>query len=107
MPARDIVLALLEHGARDKAFFSDRRAVDAIAAALQTPQRTVSVQSDEEHQAFALAIEDRSAGYPRHYRIDLDFVTTVEFRTLLGSYQDVRGIRGPMMVTTVTGAAAR
>ena len=28
-------------------------------------------------------------GYPRHFRLDLDFVTTVEFRTLLGSYQDV------------------
>ena len=81
------------------------RAVDGLAAALEEPQRTVSVQSDEEHQAFALAIEDRSAGYTRHYRIDLDFVTTVEFRTLLGSYQDVRGIRGPMVVTTLAGAA--
>ncbi|HEX2344727.1 MAG TPA: DNA topoisomerase (ATP-hydrolyzing) subunit B [Vicinamibacterales bacterium] len=105
IPARDIVLALLEQGARDKIFFSDRQAVEALAATLTTPQRTVTVQSDEEHQAFALAIEDRSAGYPRHYRIDLDFVTTVEFRTLLGSYQDVRGIRGPMIVTTLTGAA--
>jgi DNA gyrase subunit B len=105
VPARDIVLALLEQGARDKVFFSDRKAVEALAATLTTPQRSVTVQSDEEHQAFALAIEDRSAGYPRHYRIDLDFVTTVEFRTLLGSYQDVRGIRGPMIVTTVTGPA--
>jgi DNA gyrase subunit B len=100
-PSRDIILALLDHEARDKAFFSDRKAVDALAAALGAPQRTVSVQADEEHQAHALAVEDRGAGYPRHYRIDLDFVTTGEFRTLVGSYQDVRGIRGPMVVTSL------
>ena len=65
--------------------------------------RTVTVQPDEEHQAFALAIEDRSGGYPRHHRVDQDFVTTGEFRTLAASYQDVKGIRGPMIVKT-TGA---
>jgi DNA gyrase subunit B len=106
VPMSDVIMALLEQGARDKTFFSDRRAVEAFAEALTGPQRTVSVQADEEHQAFALAIEDRSAGYPRQHRIDLDFVTTVEFRTLLGSYQDVRGLRGPMVVTTLATPAA-
>ena len=38
--------------------------VEALAAALTLPTRTVTVQQDEEHQAFALAIEDRIAGYP-------------------------------------------
>jgi DNA gyrase subunit B len=106
VPMTDVITALLEQGARDKTFFSDRKAVDSFATSLNGRQRTVSVQPDEEHQAFALAIEDRSAGYPRQYRIDLDFVTTVEFRTLLGSYQDVRGIRGPMVVTTLATPAA-
>ena len=64
------------------------------------------MQQDEEHQAFALAIEDRSGGYPRHHRIDQDFVTTGEFRTLASSYQDVKGIRGPMIVTTTGSAEA-
>jgi DNA gyrase subunit B len=106
VPMTDVIMALLEQGARDKTFFSDQKAVDTFAASLNGPQRTVSVQADEEHQAFALAVEDRSPGYPRQYRIDLDFVTTVEFRTLLGSYQDVRGIRGPMVVTTLATPAA-
>jgi DNA gyrase subunit B len=106
VPMTEVIMALLEQGARDKTFFSDRKAVEAFAATLNGPQRTASVQADEEHQAFALAIEDRSLGYPRQYRIDLDFVTTVEFRTLLGSYQDVRGIRGPMVVTTLATPAA-
>jgi DNA gyrase subunit B len=48
-------------------------------------------------------IEDRSGGYPRHHRVDLDFVTTSEFRTIAASYQDVRGLLGPMVVRT--GAA--
>jgi DNA gyrase subunit B len=99
-PSRDVVMALLEREANDKAFFTDRERVAALAEALATPTRTATVQEDEEHQAFAVAIEDRSGGYPRHHRVDQDFVTTGEFRTLASSYQDVKGIRGPMIVKT-------
>jgi DNA gyrase subunit B len=105
-PSREVVQALLERDAREKGFFADRERVDSLARALTTPVRTVTVQQDEEHQAFALAIEDRSGGYPRHHRIDQDFVTTGEFRTLASSYQDVKGIRGPMIVKTTASAEA-
>jgi DNA gyrase subunit B len=101
-PSHDVVLALLERHVTEKGFFSDRARVEALAAALTTATRTVVVQEDEEHQALALALEDRSGGYPRHHRIDQDFVTTGEFRTLSSSYQDVKGIRGPMVVKTTT-----
>ena len=36
-PSRDVVLALLEGEAQDKAFFADRERVEALAAALTTP----------------------------------------------------------------------
>ncbi len=100
-PARDVVMAVVDRDPRDKAFFSDRPALEALAAELSGPLRTVTVQADDEHQAFALAIEDRSGGYPRYHRIDLDFVQTGEFRTLLASYKDVRGIKGPMEILSV------
>jgi len=103
-PSRDVVLALLDRGAKDKAFFGDREKADALAAALTTSARSVTVQPDEEHQAFALVIEDRSGGYPRVHRVDLDFVTTGEFRTLAGSYQDVSEIRGAITVRAAAGA---
>jgi DNA gyrase subunit B len=99
-PTRDVVMGLLDGEAKDKAFFADRERVEAVARALTTPTRTATVQPDEEHQAFAIVIEDRSTGYPRHHRIDQDFATTGEFRTLMSSYQDVKGIRGPMIVKT-------
>jgi DNA gyrase subunit B len=105
-PSREVVLGVLERDAKDKAFFADRERVDALATALTTATRTAVVQPDEEHQAFALAIEDRSGGYPRHHRIDQDFVTTGEFRTLAASYQDVKDIRGPMIVKTTATAPA-
>jgi len=105
-PSREVVQALLERDARDKGYFADRENVESLARALTTPTRTVTVQQDEEHQAFALAIEDRSGGYPRHHRIDQDFVTTGEFRTLASSYQDVKGIRGPMIVKTTASTEA-
>jgi DNA gyrase subunit B len=97
-PQRDVVLALLDRGAKDKAFFGDREKMDALAASLTTKVRTVTVQPDEEHQAFGLVVEDRSGGYPRVHRVDLDFVTTGEFRTLAGSFQDVSEIRGRIIV---------
>ena len=115
-PTRSIVLALLERGAHDRGFFQDRDRVQALADALRSPDISASVQPDEENQAHGLVIEDRSGGYPRHHRVDMDFVGTSEFRVLAASYQDVDGIRGPMTVRTVsaqpqpegdeTGAAA-
>ncbi len=105
-PTREVVLALLDREARDKAFFTDREKVQALADALSTPSRTGSVQPDEEHQAHSLVIEDRSGGYPRHHRIDLDFVTTSEFRALAASHQNVKGIRGRMVVKTNASQAA-
>src|SRR5687767_14508566 len=53
-PSRDVVLAVLEH-VRDKSFFSDGARVEALAQALTSPQRTATVQPDEEHQAVAIA----------------------------------------------------
>ena len=103
-PTRDVVLALLERGAHEQGFFAERARVEVLAAALASPQRSAAVQEDEEHQAFAVALEDRSVGYPRHHRVDHDFVTTSEFRTLAASYQDVKGIRGPMVVKTLAAA---
>src|SRR5688572_5483498 len=103
-PSRDVVLGLLDGEAKDKAFFADPDRVAALAGTLTSATRTATVQPDEEHQAFALVIEDRSTGYPRQHRIDQDFVTTGEFRTLASSYQDVKGIRGPMIVKTTSSA---
>jgi DNA gyrase subunit B len=104
-PTRDVVLSLLETDARDKTFFSDAGKVQALAQTLGSAVRTATVQPDEEHQAHAILLEDRSGGYPRHHRIDLDFVTTSEFRTLVASYQDVKRIRGPMTVRTQAAPA--
>ncbi len=105
-PTRDVVRALLDRDVAAKGFFTDQARVEALAQALESKMRTATVQQDEEHKAFAVALEDRSGGYPRHHRIDHDFVTTSEFRTLAASYQDVKGIRGPMVVRTLVAAEA-
>ena len=104
--AMEVVKALLDREARDKAFFGDKEALDALAEELSGSSRTVTVQADEEHNLFSLAVEDRSDGYARHYTIGLDFVTTGEYRTLLGSYRDIKGIEGPMAVTEQADAGA-
>ena len=62
---------------------------------------------DPEHQAFAVVLTDRSFGYDRHHRLDLDFVTTAEFRMLAAAYVDVRDIlMGPVTIKTATSTAA-
>jgi DNA gyrase subunit B len=106
-PTRDVILTLLDRGVRaDKAFFTDEAQLQTLADSLNTPTRSASVQPDEEHQAHGIVIEDRSGGYPRHHRVDLDFVSTTEFRTLANSYQDVKGVRGPMVVKTLASTDA-
>ena len=98
-PARRAILALLEGEAADKAFWMDRAAVEALAAHLRAPDVLATVAEDSEHQAFAVAIEDRTAGYARRHRLDLDFVTTGEFRTLTTAYQEVRDLMtGPVTI---------
>jgi DNA gyrase subunit B len=100
-PARRAVLALLEGEASDKVFWADRAAVDALAAHVSTTELTTHVVEDPEHQAFAVELEDRTDGYARRHRMDLDFVTTGEFRTLAGAYREVRDlVAGPVVIRT-------
>ncbi len=103
--SRDVVVALLSRGARGRSFFSDRAAVESLAHEVSSGTRTTSVGTDEEHNAFVLHVEDRSAGYPRRHSVDVDFATLVEYRALLASFedQDVRAVLdGPLVVSTVS-----
>jgi DNA gyrase subunit B len=105
-PSRPIIMDLLEAGAADRAFFQDQARVQALADRLHSDVVDASVQPDEENQAHSLVIEDRSGGYPRHHRINLDVVGTSEFRVLAASYHDVDGIKGPMTVRTASAPPA-
>jgi DNA gyrase subunit B len=106
-PARRAILALLEGDARDKTFWTDRTAVTSLADYLRTADVTTAVVDDPEHQALAVTIDDRSAGYSRRHRLDLDFVTTGEFRTLLAAYREIRELMtGAVTIRTVAAAAA-
>jgi DNA gyrase subunit B len=107
-PARRAVLALLEGGARDKSFWTDKSKVEALAAYLSgTPNVTATAVEDAEHQALAVLLVDRVAGYAKQHRLDLDFVTTGEFRTLASAYQDVRELMmGPVTIRTSAAAAS-
>ena len=101
----DVVKALMDCDAKDRAFFGDAGALQRMADALASPARLVTVQADEEHNVSALRVEDRSNGYPRHYTVDLDFVSGGEYRTLLASYRDIRGVKVPVSVTLGAPAA--
>jgi DNA gyrase subunit B len=103
--APDIVTALLQLDARDKSFFEQRERLDRIAARMTTPVRTVSVDRDDEHNAFVLAIEDRAQGYPRSYHLGVDFITSGECRTLLAAYREIQDIKFPVVVKTTAGPA--
>jgi DNA gyrase subunit B len=103
-PARRAILSLLEGEARDKTFWANRAAVEALAVHLQAADVSTAVVDDPEHQAFAVEMEDRSAGYGRRHRLDLDFVTTGEFRTLAAAYVDVRELMAPVAIRS-TGTA--
>jgi DNA gyrase subunit B len=96
--APDIVTALLQADVRDRSYFEQRDALDALAARMTTPARTVTVERDEAHNVFELRIEDRALGYPRHYEMGLDFITTGEYRTLAAAYREIQEIIFPVVV---------
>jgi DNA gyrase subunit B len=97
---RAIVEALVSAGA-DREYFADRDRLEAFAQTLSSAQTAVSVQPDEEHNCFLLSIDDRSTGYPRHYRLGVDFVTAGEYRTLLANRRDVPSLAGGIVVRAV------
>ncbi len=99
-PRRDVVLALLDQGARDRSFFADARRVNALAAALRTPTRIASVAADEEHGGWLIEIEDRSNGYARAAVIGVAFIEGAEYRTLLSHHAQIALLRGPMTVAS-------
>jgi DNA gyrase subunit B len=101
----DVVSALLQADARDKSFFEQRDKLDVISARMTTPVRSLTVSRDDEHNAFNLAVEDRSLGYPRAYTIGVDFIASGEYRTLLAAYADIRDIKFPVVVKTTAAVA--
>jgi DNA gyrase subunit B len=98
----EIVTELLMSDAKDRTFFEQRDVLDGLAARMTTPIRTVTVERDDEHNAFYLAIEDRSHGYPRRFVLGVDFVAAGEYRTLLASYRRIQDIRFPVVVKAAT-----
>ena len=97
---REIVEALLRQDVRDKSFFADRAALEAFASAIATPDRSVSIVTDEEHNLFELHVEDRSNGYPRRHTLSADFLTGSDYRALAAAYREVRNfLEGPFDVT--------
>jgi DNA gyrase subunit B len=83
----EIVEAFLHHDARDRSFFETRDDLDAIAQRMTTPVRAVAVTRDDEHNLFALDVEDRSQGYLRRYGIGGDFIVSGEYRTRAADYR--------------------
>ena len=98
-PAADIIEMLLVRGVADKTFFSDRDAVESLARELTTTLRTVQVEADTEHNAYALAVEARSGGFARRQTVGIEFVGSAEYRVLFASYRAIDGVTGPMVIT--------
>ncbi len=99
----DLVSTFLQADARDKSFLEQRDKLDKIAARMTTPVRTVTVNRDDEHNAFVLAVDDRSQGYPRYSSIGVEFIGSGEYRTLLAAYQEIRDITFPVVVKATAG----
>jgi DNA gyrase/topoisomerase IV subunit B len=77
---------------RDRSFFENQAAVGQLALQLTTPVRDVTAVREDEHNTWQLRMEDRSNGYPRIDHMGVTFVTSGEYRTLLGSYSEIRDV---------------
>ncbi|HET9191559.1 MAG TPA: DNA topoisomerase (ATP-hydrolyzing) subunit B [Vicinamibacterales bacterium] len=100
----EIVTALLQMDARDKSFFETKDRLEVLSARMTTPNRTVTVGRDDEHNAFFLDIEDRSHGYPRRFVLGVDFISSGEYRTLAAAYREIHDIHFPVVVKAMEAA---
>jgi DNA gyrase subunit B len=100
-----MVTALLHVDARDKSFFDTKDRLEVLSQRMTTPNRTVNVGRDDEHNAFFLDVEDRSHGYPRRFVLGVDFISSGEYRTLMNAYREIHDIRFPVVVKTLDTAS--
>jgi len=99
---RRVLTALLDQDARDRSFFASRTSMEALAAALETETRRVTVILDEEHSLYRLEIEERN-GHVGSMTVAADVVLSSEFRALSATHRDLRGLTWP--ATVVVDAA--
>ena len=100
-PRREVVLRLLDRGARDRTFFTDQARVAELARDIEAPACAVTVGPDEEHNAWSIAIDDRTNGFPRRHTVGVDLVETAEYRELFARHGAVEVVRGPMEVAAL------
>jgi DNA gyrase subunit B len=108
--ANEIIERLLDEGATDAAFFDDHGRLETLATGLTTSTRSVTVVRDDEHNTWALHIDDRSFGYSRLDTIGIATVTSPEYRMLQASYGEIgalaRGLRQGGVVVRLASATA-
>ncbi|HLG55686.1 MAG TPA: DNA topoisomerase (ATP-hydrolyzing) subunit B [Vicinamibacterales bacterium] len=109
--ARDVIEALLDRDARGRSFFDDQQTLQGLADQLTTPIRDVTLERDDEHNAWRLKIDDRTSGYSRIDMIGPEFVTSGEFRTLAAGYLEISSVlrslrKGPIEVRLTTNGKA-
>ncbi len=100
---RRVLAALLEQDARDRSFFASLESMNALARAIETDARPVTVILDEEHSLYRLEVEERN-GHARSMTVAAETVLSSEFRALSATYRDLRGLAWP--ATVVADAAA-
>jgi DNA gyrase subunit B len=109
--ARDVIEALLDRDARGRTFFENHQTLQGLADQLTTPIRDVTLQRDEEHNAWILKIDDRATGYSRIDTIGPEFVMSGEFRTLAAGYLEISQVlrslrKAPIEVRIITNGKA-
>ena len=105
-PGPDVVLAVLEQGARDRTFFADRGRVEAVGRVVAAANRDVAIEDDEEHGACRLVVAERRNGFSSRHAVGVDFVEGAEYRALLGHHDATAPLRGRLVVGAVPPAVA-
>ena len=109
--ARDVIEALLDRDARGRTFFENQQTLQGLADQLTTPIRDVTLERDEEHNAWTLKVDDRATGYSRIDTIGPEFVASGEFRTLAAGYLEISHVlrslrKGPIEIRITTNGKA-
>jgi DNA gyrase subunit B len=95
-----LIQILLENGVEDIEFLRSQKKMEKIRSLLAQKGIQSSLNEDEEHGVFELLIKFQVNGMTISTKVNLDLISSAEFRNLAGIHKDFADFKPPFVVVS-------
>jgi DNA gyrase subunit B len=100
---RTLVEVLLKGQIRDAEAFTDRARLQELMKPLRDAGADIVLEKDEEHGVFEVVLQQTQNSHSREVRVGDAFVSSPEYKTLYGAYDEFRELDAPPLVVVDGG----